>query len=122
MRKIMNATQHVASQDQIDQGVIDLPTQEKQKLQELLTFVSVPTSEEVEERAKKIAILVDGARDNETNHVMIGGAPYLMSALEYHLKALGIQPLYAFTKRVVSEDPSTGIKTSAFKHAGWVGV
>ena len=116
----MNATQHSASTEQIAQGVVELPTKAKKRLQELLTFVSVPTSEEIEERAIQLAILIDIFSDDETNHCMVGGAPYLMGALERRLKALGITPLHAFTERVVTEDPTTGAKTSVFKHTGWV--
>ena len=120
MRKIMNATQHSATPEQIAQGVVELPNEAKQELQELLTFKAPPTTEQIEERAKKVVILIDQHRDKYTNSAMIGGVPYLMSALEYHMKALGIRPLYAFTERVVSEDPVTGVKTSVFKHTGWV--
>lgn len=56
---------------------------------------------------------------------MIGGAPYLMSALESTLKEKGVQPLYAFSERVsVEKTTETGevIKTSTFQHKGWVEV
>ena len=51
---------------------------------------------------------------------MIGGAPFLMPTLERELRAVGIIPLYAFSKREAVEDPETGAKTSVFRHIGCV--
>ena len=54
---------------------------------------------------------------------MIGGAPYLMAELEKELWHLGIEPVYAFTKResVESVDENGNVtKTAVFKHAGFV--
>ena len=57
---------------------------------------------------------------------MIGGAPYLMSALERALKQRGVKPLYAFSLRVSEDvlDESTGEvkKTLVFKHLGFLEV
>ena len=50
---------------------------------------------------------------------MIGGAPYLMAELEMALGWVGIIPLYAFSVRVSSE--KDGVKTSVFRHLGFVG-
>ena len=79
-RAIINLTQHAASAEQIDQGVVQL-----------------------------------------SFDAMIGGAPYLLGPLAKMLiddfKAV---PLYAFTQRVSVEDPTTGVKTSVFKHMGFV--
>jgi len=54
---------------------------------------------------------------------MIGGAPYLMSALEAALEAVDLQPVYAFTRREVVEraQPDGSVaKTAVFRFAGWV--
>ena len=56
---------------------------------------------------------------------MIGGAPYLMGALEVALKKVGIQPVYSFSERVSKEvvlEDGTTQKTSVFCHKGFIEV
>jgi len=111
--KILNLTQHKATEKQRDQGVVELPEAEKMKLQKLLTFLELPTKGEVYERAVKIAAFTTGYEA-----AMIGGAPFLMSPLETILKNKGIIPLYAFSKRESIERklPNGSVeKTSVFK-------
>jgi len=118
--QILNLTQHDATPDQIAAGVVDVP--DKKALRELLTFTEVPSKEDILERAGEIAIM---ASRQGASKAMIGGAPYLMSALELALKYAKIQPLYSFTKRDVIEEPQadgTLKKTAVFKHAGWITV
>ena len=54
---------------------------------------------------------------------MIGGAPYLMTELEKELWHLGIEPVYAFSRResveTVGENGEV-TKTAVFKHIGFV--
>lgn len=120
MNKIINLTQHPATPAQIAEGVVDL--QDKSSLSAALNFESLPSSEEVAVRASIIAEL---AAHSGCQAAMIGGAPYLMSALEQALKNKGIQPLYAFSERksveVTKEDGSVE-KKSVFSHLGFVKV
>lgn len=54
---------------------------------------------------------------------MIGGAPFLMPVLDKALRNYGHRPIYAFSKResVEKTNPDgTVVKTSVFKHAGFV--
>ena len=113
--KIINLTQHAATKEQIEQGLFDLD--DNSELKELLTFNDIPTSAEIQNRACAIAKI---AKDSGAECAMIGGAPFFMSALENALKEVGVQPLYAFTKRVAVEE--NGVKTSIFKHEGFVSV
>lgn len=78
---ILNLTQHAATAEQIAAGVRDLNPHhgEIQQLKALLTFESLPTAEDVYERAYAIAAL---AQSYFVDVAMIGGAPYLMGALE----------------------------------------
>lgn len=121
---ILNLTQHAATPEQIAQGVGDLNPHhgEIQQLKALLTFESLPTAEEVYERAYAIAAL---AQSYFVDTAMIGGAPYLMGALERALNKVGIKPVYAFSERVseeqVQEDGSVH-KVNVFKHIGFVEV
>ena len=115
---IVNLTQHVATLDQEDQGVYNLSAERKAVLQGLLTFDQLPNKVEVKQRAAAIAALC-----SSTSHAMIGGAPYLMGALENALKKQGVTPLYAFTARVSVETVNldgTVTKTNVFKHIGFV--
>jgi hypothetical protein len=130
MPLIINLTQHTSSADQDDAGVFDSGLD----FAPLLNFASLPTAADVEERAIEIARMASnfdcsGGMYGDSNptppsHAMIGGAPFLMSALERALLAVGITPLYAFSVResVESVQPDGSVtKTSVFKHAGFVG-
>ena len=116
MTTIINLTQHGSSKEQIDNGVIDLAGDDLAVLKGLLTFDEIPTPEEMDDRGGKIASLLPVG----TNAAMIGGAPFFMPILEEALRRVGITPLYAFTKRIVVENPQTGEKTSVFKHGGFI--
>lgn len=123
--KILNLTQHRATPEQISAGVVE-PEEGKKKIQRLLTFEDLPTPEVIQERAEALARVAE-LLTKEYSHdaVMVGGAPYLMSALEKALKERDLTPLYAFSKReVVEEQLSDGSvkKTQVFKHLGFVEV
>lgn len=117
MNKIVNLTQHFASAEQIVEGVFDL--EDNKELKALLTFNTPPTLLEMQQRAEAITAL---AVATGASIAMVGGAPYFMGWLENALSGAGIKPIYSFTERVVVEDPITGVKTSVFKHSGWVGM
>ena len=87
---ILNLTQHNATPEQEAQLVVE-PRMCKAEIQKLLTFDEIPTKEEIDARAKELARIAAseasmyaGDTDNEVwiTRVMIGGAPYLMGALE----------------------------------------
>lgn len=101
------------------------------EIKRLLTFESMPNMEEIQERATSIANIAEGIflqLDPEgalPHRAMIGGAPYLMHPLENALKERGIQPMYSFSQRVSIETTNEKgeiIKTSTFKHVGWIEV
>lgn len=127
---IINLTQHPATPEQREAGVVDIPTAERDQLLKLLTFDALPSREKIAARAAVIAELAaqnglggDDGDDPLPEAAMIGGAPYLMSALEAALAAVGIKPIYAFSVResVEKTQPDgTVLKTSVFNHAGFV--
>jgi len=112
---IVNLTPHPANAEQEAAGVFDLGGEEVYTLKALLTFGVLPTTEAIEQTADQIAALAVGTG---ASIALIGGAPYLMSALERALKACGIRPVYAFTERVSTEED--GVKTSTFRHVGFI--
>ena len=134
---IINLTQHPATTEQVAAGVVDLPLEQRSALASLLTFDTVPTRGEVEDRARAISLLAltwfcetdqhmpedyghDGAALAEA---MLGGAPYLMATLERALLEHGLEPVYAFSKResVEQQQPDGSVrKVNVFKHAGFV--
>ena len=121
--KIVNLTQHNATADQVGQGVFDLSPELRPHLQELLTFVSIPTKREIELRAISIVRMVQ-SNHIECDAAMIGGAPFLMSELEFQLHLQRIKPLFAFSERVSEETTApdgTVTKVNVFKHVGFVG-
>ena len=121
MKKIVNLTQHRATPEQVAQGVVDLPEEDMKVIHDLLTFDEIPNIDEMLYRSQKIA---DVANDNDATHAMCGGAPFFMSYLERELYFMGINPLYAFSKRESSEivhPDGTVTKLNVFKHLGFVG-
>lgn len=119
--RILNLTQHPASPAQIEAGVINLSENKKNQLVELITFENLPDISEINARAQAVAALVAGMPDKFTR-VMIGGAPFFMSALETALKEIGVTPMYAFSRRMVVESEDGAEKRVVFKHEGFVGV
>ena len=119
---ILNMTQHDATPEQLAAGVIEPSSEIKDYIKEALTFRSLPDEYTIHKRAWRLAQI---ATKSEAESVMIGGAPYLMSALERELKGIGKHVMYAYSERV-SEDhvqPDGSVKkVSAFKHIGFVRV
>ena len=117
---ILNLTQHVATAEQVTEGVVE--PNDKAQVSRLLTVESVPTPTEIETRVRGLALL---AEKSGCSWAMIGGAPWLMSRLERALLRVGIVPIYSFSKRESVEKalPDGAVmKTQVFKHAGWVPI
>ena len=120
MARIINLTQHQATDEQVAAGVVDLDGAARGQLTRLLTFDRAPDPTEIRARARAIA---DLAVDAGADAAMIGGAPYLMPALEIALADRGIVPLYAYTRResVERREPDGAVrKVAVFRHQGWV--
>lgn len=119
---ILNLTQHFATDEQSVAGVFQLDGAAREELVQLLNFNSLPSKEEVRQRAKAIANLA--VREaGWVSEAMIGGAPFLMAPLERELEARNIEVRYAFSLRESIEHLNeTGevVKTSAFRHKGFV--
>jgi len=122
---ILNLTQHPATAEQLAAGVIDLPAAERAALSALLTVDDLPTAKEVADRCHDIAVIAATAFEQHPAKAMIGGAPWMMRALEDALIDQGIQPIYAFSRRESVETPQPDgrvIKTNVFRHVGFVGL
>lgn len=120
--RIINLTQHALTPEQIEAGVVEPAGSLKEEIIKALTFTSLPTKDEVIERARDLAGLADF---NAAGGALIGGAPYLMGYLQDALKMRGIKPLYAYSERVSLEktNPDGSVtKTAVFKHKGFVEV
>jgi len=121
---IINLTQHAASQEQRDAGVVDIPAGMQRTLVELLTFDTLPSAEEIEDRAESIALMADLIVPEEGTHAaMIGGAMWLMAPLANALREQRITPLFAFSVRESVELtlPDGSVKkTTIFRHQGFV--
>ena len=116
---ILNLTQHVASPQQVETGVVE--PENKKAVQTVLTFDSIPLDNEIWSRANVLAQI---ALASGCESAMVGGAPYLMGPLERALKEVGIKALYAFSVRESVEKMIDGktVKTNIFKHIGFVGA
>ena len=118
--KILNLTQHPATTEQVEAGVIE-PT-DKAAVQQVLTFDTIPSAAEMERRAYVLAYI---AAQSGCKKAMIGGAPFFMSTLEKALAQNGIHPVYAFSQResveTIKED-GTVVKSAVFRHVGFVEI
>lgn len=122
--KILNLTQHKATPEQVDQGVIDLSDADRASLANALTFGELPDFDVLAARAASIALMAVG-HSAGCKSAMIGGAPFFMAPLERALWKVGIRPLYAFSVREsVEEAQADGSvrKVAVFRHAGFVGL
>ena len=120
---IVNLTQHAASADQIEAGVIDMVGKDLESLKALLTFDDLPSAAEIDRRAREITRLAKDALFGQPERkAMIGGALWLMAPLTFYLEAAGINPVFAFSKRESVERVVDGktVKTNVFKHVGFV--
>ena len=120
MNKIINLTQHNATPAQTAAGVVEPSPSAKTRLRNMLTFESLPSTSTLETTA---ALLAAWVYEEGHTHALIGGAPFFMSTLEFHLKEFGITPLHAFSVRESVEEtrPDGSLhKTSIFKHVGFV--
>ena len=119
---ILNLTQHKATREQIEAGVIDLSDSDRASLSKALTFDECPDESILVARAESIAMMAKGIG---ASSAMIGGAPYFMRPLENALWRYGIRPLYAFSRRESIETTrpdGTVEKTAIFRHVGFVGM
>lgn len=120
-QRIFNLTQHAPSAEQLEAGVQNLPLAQQEEMKALLTFENIPSKEEMQQRANRLAELVHGIDPNAS--AMIGGAPFFMSALENALMARNIKPMYAFSQREsveITQDDGSVKKTAIFRHVGFV--
>ena len=120
---ILNLTQHNATKDQQDAGIIDMPVEFQVALKGLLTFPTQYTRDDLEYRALQIHELVRdfcGTSKEVLEGVMIGGMPSFMPVLESVLISKGIKVGYACTERKSVDKEVDGkiIKTAVFVHAG----
>ncbi len=116
--KRINLTQHKAT---VEQGCVKRSSEVASNVKKLLTFVELPTQDEVINRAMALA---EVARRQQATEALIGGAPYLTLFLDPLLRQVGIKPLYAFSKRESKEVELDGRvrKISVFKHLGFVNI
>jgi hypothetical protein len=117
---ILNLTQHQATADQLEAGVVEPAS--KEMVRKLLTVNEIPRAGDLKARAEALAAIAvaEGATT-----AMIGGAPYLMAPLEAALREAGVKPVYAFSRRESVDVHGAGgtvTKTAVFVHAGWIEV
>ena len=122
MDPIINLTQHPATKEQLQAGVVDLPEEKRKYLQMVLNFEDIPSESEINWRADQIVSLLEGEEGYHCQ-VMIGGALWLMGPLTRKLKAERYIPVYAFSVRESEEEilPDGSVrKVNIFKHKGFI--
>lgn len=116
---ILNLTHHHATNEQLKEGVVE-PT-DKKLVQSLLIFDEKPDMDEIYSRSTTLG---DIAKFSGATKAMIGGAPYLMGALEAALKQRGIIPCYSFYKKIKTTNYGSRGESKGyiFKHEGFIDV
>lgn len=122
---IINITQHTIVEDQIKDlenrfKEIAVINPEGDMFKKDLTFVNMPSVEELVKRARKIA---NDSHIVGASYAVVAGAPYFMAALEKELFRLNIVPMYSFSERVSQETKEADgsvRKVNVFKHVGFI--
>lgn len=120
MDKILNLTQHTATPEQSAVGVVE-PVN-KELVCKLLTFDTLPSQEEIDDRARQL-VQVALKEVPAGSSVMLGGALFLMGPLVSRLKAYQRKPVFAFSQRQSQDMPQadgTVKKVAVFKHVGFI--
>ena len=115
--QILNLTQHVATNEQKEAGVIDVSPEHRQALTDALT---INYGDSLKRKADEVLAIASYYR---CQAVMIGGAPFFMAGLAAELEYAGYEVLFAFSEResveVTAPDGSIQ-KRSVFRHKGFV--
>ena len=98
--RIYNLTQHTLTEEQKQDGLLELPAEQASRVRELLTFETRPSADEVQKHARQLAELAAAAG---AEGAMLGGAPFLMGPLTQSLKLRGIRTYFAFSQRRSTE-------------------
>jgi hypothetical protein len=120
---ILNATQHQVTPEQLEAGIVDLPSEIRSELGKLLTFEELPSQTDLRIRSIQITglLMANGAKPG--TRIMIGGAPFFMEELADTLRRSGMRPCYAFSRRESvdqhMEDGSVR-KVAVFRHVGLI--
>jgi hypothetical protein len=126
---IINCTQHLTTEDQQKDGIVDLPEEFRCHIQQLLTFDTLPSRQTLANRAELIVneLLAyvsqwENIPDLHGKYVMIGGAPFFMPYLHNALVEVGAFPGYAFSQRKSVDEVVDGtvVKRSVFCYEGLV--
>lgn len=125
---ILNLTVHLATAEQLDAGVVDIPAGlGRARVLALLNFDDIPIADDLRDRAETLAVMAATMAANMEpipDRAMIGsGHPALGPFLEQTLIRAGLRPVYAFTRReAVEERQADGSvqKRAVFRHLGFV--
>jgi hypothetical protein len=123
---VLNLTQHNATKAQKKAGVHEPNVIDKKIVRKALTFDTYPSDEEIERRARQLALFASSFfqahfDEDEEKLVMVGGALYLMLPLVRMLKERGLSPVTAFSQRQVIErvEGDTVVKETIFQFGGF---
>jgi hypothetical protein len=119
---IINLTQHEATEDQKNAGVVNIDEKYKSVLIEALNFRAVPDMAAVMFATDQLALIMQWYDPHLSGDVqfMVGGAPYLMACLTRYAPIYSM--LFACSDRVSEEQhmPDGSVrKVNVFKHIGF---
>lgn len=121
--KIYNLTQHTATPEQVEAGVVEVSEMQRGVLKAALNFTGVPDMDSIEKSASMMASVMNDLDPDLTGEVgfMVGGYPNLMCALVQY--APSYQMLFACSDRVseeVAQADGSVRKVNIFKHLGFI--
>lgn len=126
---VLNATIHVLTKTQIEDGGVEPPQDFKNSLKEELLIVGIPTRKELAKKARSFALKLEGYIGMHYGHmaikpsILIGsGTPSMQPMIVRELDNLGIHYVYSHSDRecVETHNPDgTVTKQYIFEHKGW---
>jgi hypothetical protein len=120
LEKILNLTQHRATKEQKDAGLIEPMEAAKAEIKTLLTFNEISDCSQIKmkSRARLLTLIAREYRKYGIAKILIEGESFFMPVLARALKEEFLIPVYAFSKRIVTVE--NGKEVSYFKHKGFV--
>lgn len=112
MKRIINLTDDKADSLYLKdiKNLYDVNEEERDLIESLLNFKSLPTKKEMKSRAVTLTNLV---KEHNATAALIDGPPFFMSTLEKELKEANIVPVYNFTELY-------SIYPNQWKHSGLI--
>lgn len=127
LSNIINLTLHAATPSQVQDGVVNLPTDLRDHLEKQQVVTDLPSETDIRDRCTRISVIAtvgwERLQLSGCPTAMIGGPPWLMFPLTMELLLMGVRSVAAFSQRTSTERllPDGSVrKEQRFEHLGFV--